>query len=164
VLLESFLDAAKVLRASIIKRFSKNRGEDLMKRTLRAICLATLLAVTVLAEARDVRLTADPSVPGAAGKVALKHDRNGNLEVKLEVKHLAPPSKLTPPKQVYVVWFPGRGKEAENHGQLKVNPDLKGSFEGSTQYSVFDVFITAEDNPATTTPTGPSLLKANVEL
>ncbi|MCU1270293.1 MAG: hypothetical protein JWN74_1587 [Acidobacteriaceae bacterium] len=135
-----------------------------MKPAIRAIYIATLLALTGLAQARDIQLTADPSVPAAEGKAELKHDRNGNLQVKLEVNHLASPTKLTPPKQVYVVWIQGRGKEPENHGQLKVNPDLKGSFEGTTPYPAFDIFITAEDNPAATTPTGPAVLKGSVQL
>lgn len=105
-----------------------------MRRAFPAICIAIVLALTGLAEARDIRLTADPSVPAAEGKAELKRDRNGNLRLKVEVKHLAPPTKLTPPKQAYVVWIQGRGKEPENHGQLKVNADLNGSFEGTTPY------------------------------
>lgn len=135
-----------------------------MRRAFPAICIAIVLALTGLAEARDIRLTADPPVPAAEGKAELKRDRNGNLRLKVEVKHLAPPTKLTPPKQAYVVWIQGRGKEPENHGQLKVNADLNGSFEGTTPYPAFDIFITAEDNPAATTPSGPPLLKGSVQL
>jgi hypothetical protein len=101
-----------------------------MKPAIRAIYIATLLALTGLAQARDIQLTADPSVPAAEGKAELKHDRNGNLQVKLEVNHLASPTKLTPPKQVYVVWIQGRGKEPENHGQLKVTPTSKAVLRG----------------------------------
>ncbi len=134
-----------------------------MRRALPAICIAMLLALTGLAHARDIRLTADPSVPAAVGKAELNHDRNGNLQLKIEVKHLAKPTALTPSKQVYVVWIQGRGKEPEKQGQLKVNDNLEGSFEGSTPYPMFDIFITAEDSPAATTPSGPQLLKGSMQ-
>jgi hypothetical protein len=137
--------------------------ELLMTRTLPALCIAMVLALTGLAQARDIQLTADPSVPAAAGKAELKHDRNGNLQLKVEVKHLAKPTSLTPPKQVYVVWIQGRGKNAENQGQLKVNDNLDGSFEGSTPYPMFDIFITAEDSPGASNPSGPQLLKGSMQ-
>lgn len=133
-----------------------------MRRALPAICIAILLALSGLAEARDIQLIADPTVPAAAGKVELNHDRNGNLKVKVEVQHLAKPGALTPAKQAYVVWIQSRGKEPENQGQLKVNDELKGSFETTTSYPAFDIFVTAEDNPATTTPSGPQILKGTM--
>ncbi|MCU1307313.1 MAG: hypothetical protein JWN45_2008, partial [Acidobacteriaceae bacterium] len=55
------------------------------------------------------------------------------------------------------------GKGPENQGQLKVNDNLDGSFEGSTPYPVFDIFITAEDSPAASTPSGPQLLKGSMQ-
>lgn len=134
-----------------------------MKLVLPATCIAVVLALTGLAEAKDIRLTADPSVPAAAGKAGLERDRNGNLQLKVEVKHLAKPSNLTPPKQVYVVWIQGRGKGPENQGQLKVNDNLEGSFEGTTSYQAFDIFITAEDNPAAANPSGPTVLRGIIQ-
>jgi hypothetical protein len=112
-----------------------------MRRALPAICIAMVLAFTGLAQARDIRLTADPSVPAAVGKAELNHDRNGNLQLKIEVKHLAKPTALTPSKHAYVVWIQGRGKGPENQGQLKVNDNLEGSFEGSTPYPACLTFL-----------------------
>lgn len=105
-----------------------------------------MVALTELAEARDIRLPAAASVPAAAGKAELNRDRNGNLQLKIEVKHLAKPTNLTPPKQVYVVWIQPRGKGPGNQGQFKVNDNLEGSFEGTTSFEAFDIFITAEDS------------------
>ena len=134
-----------------------------MRRALPVLCIAVVLSLCSVAMARDIRLTADPSVPAAAGKAELNHDRNGNLKVKLEVEHLAKPQALTPPKQSYVVWIQSRGKEPENQGQLKVNDNLQGSFETTTSYPAFDIFVTAEDTPAATSPSGPQLLKGTMQ-
>ncbi|GAC1440639.1 MAG: hypothetical protein NVS1B11_37610 [Terriglobales bacterium] len=124
---------------------------------LMSVCFANL------ALASDVRLTADSSVPGAVGKASLNKDKNGNLRLKLNVYHLAKPSALTPAKQSYVVWIQGRGKTPENQGQLKVSNKLEGKFETTTAFQDFDVFVTAEDNPRTDSPSEPKLLKGTLQ-
>ena len=115
------------------------------------------------AVASDVRMTADPSVPAATGKAHLDKDRNGNLKLKLEVDHLAKPGALTPTRQSYVVWVEPRGKDPQNLGALKVNGDLQGSFEATVPRQDFEVFVTAEDNPAAQVPSGPKLLRAEIQ-
>jgi hypothetical protein len=108
-------------------------------------------------------MIADPSVPAASGKVHLSKDNNGNMRLKVEVDHLAKPGALTPAKQNYVVWIQPRGKEPQNQGTLKVGGDLKGKFEDTVPNEDFEVFITAEDNPAAQTPSGPKLLRAELQ-
>jgi hypothetical protein len=120
-------------------------------------------AMSSTAVASDVRMTADASVPAATGKAHLDKDRNGNLKLKLEVDHLAKPGALTPTKQSYVVWIEPRGRDAQNMGVLKVNGDLKGSFEGTVPNQDFEVFVTAEDNPSAQMPMGPKLLRAQMQ-
>ena len=108
-------------------------------------------------------MIADPSVPAATGKAHLDKDKNGNLRLKLEVDHLAKPGALTPARQSYVVWVQPRGKEAQNQGVLKVKDNLEGSFENTVPNADFEVFVTAEDNPAAQMPSGPKLLRAEVQ-
>jgi hypothetical protein len=69
---------------------------------------------------------------------------------------------LTPPKQTYIVWIQTKDGQPENQGQLRVNDKLEGSLESNSPRQQFDIFITAEDNPAIPSPTGPSLLRATV--
>jgi hypothetical protein len=122
-----------------------------------------LLFVTAGAYAKEFKLLNDPTVPAAAGKVNVDKDRNGNYRVKVEVRHLAKPSALNPPKQAYVVWVQSRrDQQPVPLGELRVNDDLDGSLEATTPYDAFDVFITAEDQPATRFPSGPHLLRATV--
>jgi hypothetical protein len=122
-----------------------------------------VFAMICTAVASDMRMIADPSVPAATGNAHLDKDRNGNLKLKLEVDHLAKPGALTPTKQNYVVWIQPRGKDAQNLGLLKVNDDLKGSFESTVPRADFEVFVTAEDNAAADMPSGPKLLRAEVQ-
>lgn len=126
-----------------------------------ALCSATLIFATPLL-ARDYRLVPDPSVPAAAGTVKVDKDKNGNYKVKLEVHHMARPSALTPPRQAYVVWVQVRGGQPENDGQLKVNDKLDATLETTTPHEQFDVFITAEQDPSTQSPTGPELMHGSI--
>ena len=134
-----------------------------MMRKLGIYAGVLVFAMVCVAVASDVRMIADPTVPAATGKAHLDKDRNGNLQLKLEVEHLAKPGALTPAKQNYVVWIQPRGKDVQNMGALKVNDNLKGSFEGTVPREDFEVFITAEDNATAEMPSGPKLLRAEVQ-
>lgn len=75
-----------------------------MKRRI----LLTLLPVFLFAlvcSAKTYRLSNDPSVPVASGKLETDHDHNGNTKLSLKVYNLAKPANLTPAKNTYVIWI-----------------------------------------------------------
>jgi hypothetical protein len=121
------------------------------------------LLLTLSAWGREDRLINTGATPAAMGKVITDNDRNGNTIVKVEVKHMASPESLSPPKNSYVVWIQARGKEPEILGVLRVNSDLEGSLKATTPYKDFDIFITAEDNPKPDLPSNMTTLKGTVE-
>ena len=111
--------------------------------------------------ARTSKLQSTPVVPGAAGEVKTSKDKNGNTKFSVQVKHLANPSALTPPKSIYVVWIQQPGVAPESQGVLKVNKNLEGKFETSTADKRFDLWITAENDATIKSPSGPEVLRAN---
>ncbi len=125
------------------------------------LIFSLLLTVTVFA--REDRLNNTGATPAAEGKVISDNDRNGNTNVEVQVKHMASPDALTPPKTSYVVWIQSRGKDPEPLGVLRVNHDLEGSLKATTPYKDFEIFITAEDNPKSDMPSGMTILKGTVE-
>jgi hypothetical protein len=134
-----------------------------MKRSVSFIGIA-LLSLSMLALAGEVRMHSGQLTPAAAGVIETGKDRNGNTTFEMKVKHLAKPTELSPAKQVYVVWIQARGQEPQSQGQLMVNDDLEGSLHGTnTSKGPFDVFVTAEDNPSTPSPSGPEVLRATVD-
>lgn len=133
-----------------------------MKRRL-SLALLPLLLFALTCAAKTYRLTADPSVPAASGKLDVSHDHNGNTKLQLSVDHLAKPANLTPAKSVYVVWIQPNGEEPKNLGELTVGDHLKGEFGGVTPSKSFDLFVTAEDNGQASSPTGTQLLKTRVQ-
>jgi len=129
-----------------------------MKARMAAICGALVLAVT-FAYADDIRLKNSAEFPAATGKVDFGKDENGNTKAKVEVKHLAKPESLVPAKTHYVVWVQPTGKEAESVGALRVNDDLNGELEFVTTHREFDIFVTAEDSPRVTSPSGTEVMR-----
>jgi hypothetical protein len=131
--------------------------------------MLTLVAAVVLvfaaaASADQFRMRAGESNPAATGVIHANTDRNGNLSIEMEAKHLAPPDRLSPPHSTYVVWVQPAGKPAEPMGELRVNKDdMAASFKTSVPYHNFDIFVTAEDNPKPDTPSGPEVLRASVQ-
>jgi len=130
-----------------------------------SLCLAVLAAVSIFVSSachKQVKLNPSPAVPAATATAELSHDDNGNTIVDLKVKHLAKPENLTPPRSVYVVWIQPRGSAPLKQGQLQVNSNLEAEFKTPTTYSSFDIFVTAEDSPMVTQPTGQEVLRQTV--
>jgi hypothetical protein len=125
---------------------------------------AMMFTFAVTASADQFRMRAGESNPAAMGTIHANTDRNGNLAIELESKHLAPPDRLSPPHSVYVVWVQPSGKPAEVIGQLRVNTqDMGASFKTSVPYHNFDIFVTAEDNAKPDSPSGTEVLRGSVQ-
>lgn len=134
-----------------------------MRQTKFALLIAIAIVLTTVAWSREDKLTNTGLTPAAEGKVVTSTDRNGNTEVEVQVKHVARPQALTPPRQSYLVWVQPRGMQPQLLGALRVNEDLEGSLKATTTYKDFDVLVTAEDNLKTETPSSTVILKGTVE-
>jgi hypothetical protein len=127
------------------------------------ILLTFALSFAVGCGEKKVHLDTASAVPAAQGRAELSHDSNGNLVVSLAVQHLARPQDLTPAKSAYVVWFQPRGQQPVNQGELRVNDKLEGKFKAPTPYNNFDVFVTAEDGPTASSPSGQEVMRQHLE-
>jgi hypothetical protein len=142
--------------------------ESTMKKSSAAtLVLGLLLALsaTLACGGKKVHMTTASAQPAAAGETELKHDKNGNLTVDLKVKHLANPQNLTPPKSTYVVWIqPKDSTSPAKLGELRVNDKLEGEFKGPVPVPNFQIFVTAEDGPTVSQPSGPEVLRQTVGM
>jgi len=116
--------------------------------------------VATAGAAATLPLQSSSEIPAAEGKVRLHSTKNGNVEIKLSVKHLAPPGRIVAGSNVFVVWTRGLapGAEAQNLGALKVDKNLSGRLTAVTAMSSFDLFLTCEQSQTVTFPAGPELL------
>ncbi|HZD92614.1 MAG TPA: hypothetical protein VE133_00080 [Candidatus Sulfotelmatobacter sp.] len=131
-------------------------------RNVTLLLFFAALAV-LTAWGREDRLVNTGTAPAAEGKVITSTDRNANTSVEVQVKHMATPQSLTPPRQNYLVWVQPRGKDPELLGVLRVNSDLEGSLKATTPHKDFEVFVTGEDNVRPETPSSTVILKGAVE-
>jgi hypothetical protein len=134
-----------------------------LNKTLTLSVAAVLLLATA-ALADQFKMRAGESNPAAMGVVHVNTDRNGNLNLEMDAKHLAPPDRLSPAHSAYVVWVQPSGKPAEVMGQLRVNTqDEAASFKTSVPYHNFDIFVTAEDTPKPDSPSSTEVLRTSIQ-
>ena len=132
-------------------------------RKLYSIGLTFALACTLAYAAKKYPMTAASTVPGARAEVEISKDKNGNTRLKMTVQHLANLENLTPRAAAYVVWLQERGGNSENQGQLKMDKNLKATFKAETPFKSFEVFVTAEQDPRITSPSGAEVLRATIQ-
>jgi hypothetical protein len=126
--------------------------------------LVFCLSFSVLAcAATKYKLTNTSFAPAARGQVTVSIGKNGNTKVKIKVEHLASPENLSPPKSGYLVWYQEPGRNPESQGRLRIDKNLDGSFENTTVFKNFDLWITAESDATVKTPEGPEVLRTTVQ-
>jgi hypothetical protein len=126
------------------------------------LMVSALLAALAGCGGHTYHLNPAMSVPAATGTIQVGHDHNGNTTIDLKVRHLAMPGNLTPPATTYVIWIQRAGLAAENQGQLQVSNNLRGEFKTTVPYKNFQIFITAENNPHATAPSGQEVLRQQI--
>lgn len=124
--------------------------------------LSLTLLVFLFGCAQTVAFRGSPEAPAALGEAKVSTDRNGNTVVEVEVEHLAPPENLSPPKQLYVVWAQTANGRFVNLGQMVVGKNRVGKFTGVSPLNEFRLVVTAEDVPATVTPSKQEILTTEI--
>lgn len=129
-------------------------------RFLAVFALAGLSALAC--GSRHVRLNPTNIVPAAQGRATLGLNANGETTVDLELTHLTPPGRLSPPCRAYVVWIETDDEPALRKGELRVADDWRAQLSFVAPARSFDIFITAENTALGDAPRGPELLRASV--
>lgn len=110
---------------------------------------------------KSIDMQVAPGFPAATGRVRVSKDKNQNTIAELTVKNLAPPERLTPPQQYYVVWLQPPGRFPENRGQLLLDSKLSGKKAVTTPHKEFDLYVTAETTITGITPAGQEVMRAS---
>ena len=137
-----------------------------MKTTLRVAGFSSMLVlllsgtIATTCVAKTMPLAGSSQIPAAEGKAKLHKTKNGNVEIKLTIKHLAPPERIVPGANVFMVWVRGLAPDAQaqNLGALRVDKNLNAKMTAITALPSFDLFITCEPSQTVTVPGSPELL------
>ena len=135
------------------------------KKTFYRLVLlcGAVLAVATVGWAKTYHMTSMKEVPAATGEVNVAKEKNGNMQVHVQVEHLAKPGMLTPSANTYVVWLQEEGSRPQSQGEMKVGDDLKGEIKSTTVLTSFNVFISAETDSHTKSPSEQVVLRATVQ-
>jgi hypothetical protein len=126
-----------------------------------------IAAVLLLSScARKMSFGISQQQPAAQGQVKLKKDDNKNTTVGVSVLNLAPAERLSPARNLYVVWMVTDDNQTKNIGQLKsstgfLSKKLKASLNTITPFTPVRFFITAEDDGSIQYPGLPVILTTN---
>ncbi|HPH20040.1 MAG TPA: hypothetical protein PLE32_14720 [Haliscomenobacter sp.] len=128
-----------------------------------------LLAIAVLQSCGITKydFSISPVVPAAEGSVKVKQDKNSNYNIDLNVKHLAAPARLSPAKEMYIVWMETEQNGVKNIGQLKIPSGMfsitpSSSLKTVATFKPTSFFITAEDNANVQYPDGQTVLSTGL--
>ena len=133
------------------------------------ICLVSLTIIfclTSCSSTKKLPFNTSTVVPGAEGTVKVKKDNNNNYHINVYIEHLADSKKLTPAKNVYVVWLETKENGTKNIGQINSSGSMfsktkKASIETVSTFKPVRVFVSAEDNAGIETPGTTVILTTN---
>ena len=128
-------------------------------KTINKLVVGLVTVVVLQACTPKMAFVSSTVVPAATGTIDIKKDKNSNYLLNVNVSNLAPSKNLSPSKKVYLVWMDADDKSVKKLGQL--NPSgkaLKGSMRATAVNKPDDVFITAEDDPEISYPSGDIVL------
>ena len=136
------------------------------KNFLKLISILMFASFMIQSCVSKYAFSTSPVVPAAEGGVKVKKDGNNNYKVDVEVKRLAEPKRLTPARQLYVVWMETEKNGTKNIGQLKTSSGifsnmLKSNLETVSAFKPVSFMITAEDEADIQYPGGQVVLKTN---
>ena len=131
---------------------------NLLKAKPLLLCAITFLMIFAISScAQKIRFNNSSVVPAAEGTVKIKKDNNKNYSIDIDVIHLADPKRLSPSKELYVVWMETDNTMAKNIGLIKssssiLSSTLRGAINTVSSVKPTKIFITAEDNADVQSP------------
>ena len=105
-----------------------------------------LLLIWPFSSGHSFPLVPRSNVPAATGSVSVKQGDNGNTQLDIKVRHLAEPSKLTPPAGVDIARVRTSDQVTHKIGASRLDSGLNGELKGVTTVNSADLLITPEQS------------------
>jgi hypothetical protein len=120
-----------------------------------------LLALSVTpACASRYKVDAEGPTYAAQAKIAVKVNKTGIRQVRIEVLHLAPIAKINPANKVYMVWIAVPGQGVTKAGYLDYNERRRrGVLVATTPHAKFEVIVTIEQSPSAPQPSQVEIVR-----
>lgn len=130
----------------------KNSIFSMLTKNISLVLFSATLIFSASSCTTKMAFLTSSVVPAAQGTVKVKTDSNKNHNIQIDIFNLAEPTRLQPPKQMYIVWMLTDQDVTKNIGQIKtssgaLSKGLKANFQTVTSFKPIKIFITAEDDP-----------------
>ncbi len=130
--------------------------QRLAPRLASTLCVALLLAATGCIS--RYKLDAEAPTYAAQAKLSVTVNKTGVRTLRVEMLHLAPPTRIDPANKGYAVWIAVPGQPTVLAGFLDYNPRRRrGVLVATTPHPLFEVQVTIEQNKSVTAP-GPKVI------
>jgi hypothetical protein len=131
--------------------------------TVFSLTFAALAALVGIGCTKPQTMVSASDVPASQGTVKVTEGDNGNTNIALRVKHLAPPSRMAADSTVYVVWLQPHDGAMQNIGALTLNSNLEGSLDTVTPHRRFQLTVTPEPSGLAAQPSHDPVFTTTVE-
>ena len=126
-------------------------------KTFKSIAVLFFVALVLSACSSSMTFQDSSVVPAASGDVKVRKDKNDNYAITVNVRNLAEPKKLSPSRDVYIVWMQSDRDLVKKLGQISIgsglfNKSLTGELTATETVKPDRIFITAENDPQTLNP------------
>ena len=140
-------------------------SSPILRRVVLAVFVPVISAIAFVPLGCDTtrQMLSNADIPAGQGTVTVGAADNGNTDVSVRVKHLAPPSKLVPEAKTYVVWIQASNGLKQNVGALALNDNLEGSLDTVTPHRRFLLTVTPEPSGRVGTPSHTPVFTSWVE-
>ncbi len=132
-------------------------------KTIKSVAFLFFVALALSACSSKMTFQDSSVVPAASGDIKVKKDKNNNYAITVSVRNLAEPKKLSPSREVYIVWMQSERDLVKKLGQITVNSgmfnkSLSGQMTATETTQPNRVFITAENDAQTINPSTEIIL------
>lgn len=138
----------------------------MLVKILSLVILTLTVSCSFLSCTKKVAFLTSSVAPAARGTIQVKRDKNMNYVIHVDITELAEVTRLSPPRQCYVVWMESDQNAARNIGKITssfgmLSKQLKASFETASATKPTRIFITAEDDPSIQYPNAQIVLSTD---
>lgn len=155
--------------SDLTRNIDRYVGKETTTLTFKYKNFLTLILGLILALSscsKSIRFNVSSVVPSATGTVKLSKDDNGNRMMTMRVENLVDPSRLTPPRKVYVVWVQTKNDGNKNLGKLVsseayFSTERNAKFTSVLTYEPVKFFVTAEDKADLLNPGSVTVLSTD---
>jgi len=132
------------------------------RRLVSRLCVFMLMllvaAVAAPGCAGRYKLDAEAPTYAAQAKISVKVNKTGIRSFRVEMIHLAPPAKIDPANQGYMVWVAVPGQATTKAGFLEYSERRRrGVLVATTPHAKFEIIVSIEQSSSVTAP-GPKVI------